>query len=297
VAALARRGATDVIAAALDLGQGAALDELRDVALGAGALRCHVFELRERLAAAFLWPALRAGALGIAGEPVVTALSAPCVAEAAVTVARLEHATAVAACATGVRGRQRLLAALRDLAPDLGVVTAGGVVDAADERNLWGRVRALAADEKAPILEAPVARRAAARVVVTIERGVPVALNQVAMAPVEIVDSLATLARDHALPGQIVDGGAEDPGRRWLVHAPAAIALHRACAAVAEQMLDARTQAFAAEAGREYAALVRDGRWFTPLRGGLDAFAAHIGEGVGGEVRMALDAGRIEVEA
>jgi argininosuccinate synthase len=296
VSTLARRAGTEVVAVALDLGQAAALDELRDVALAAGALRCHVFELRERLAAEFLWPALRAGALSAPGEPIVTALSAPCTAEAVVEVARLEHATAVAACAPAARARQRLLAALRDLTSDTGVVTVGGP-GTEDERNLWGRVRALGAEAIAPEEGAPAASIPAAEVVVTIERGVPVALNHVAMPPVELVDSLATIARGHGLTSRIVAGGADEPGRRWLVHAPAAFVLHEACAALIEQGLDARTQAFSAGVAQEYAALVRDGHWFTPLRRGLDAFAAHVRDGVAGEVRLSMREGRIEVEA
>ncbi len=43
--------------------------------------------------------------------------------------------------------------------------------------------------------------------------------------------------------------------------------------------------------------LVRDGHWFTRLRGGLDAFAAHVLEAASGEVRMTMQHGRIEVEA
>ena len=125
VSDLAARPGTTVVAVAIDVGQAVPLEELREIALAAGALRCHAFERRDRLADAYLWPALRAGIVGVAGEPVLTALSAPCVADAVVEVARLEQATAVAAAAAGARERQRLLAALRDLAPDLGVVAVG----------------------------------------------------------------------------------------------------------------------------------------------------------------------------
>jgi argininosuccinate synthase len=46
VAELSRRDAAEVIAVAVDVGQTAPLDELRDVALAAGAVRCHVFDRR-----------------------------------------------------------------------------------------------------------------------------------------------------------------------------------------------------------------------------------------------------------
>lgn len=290
VSDLVRRRATEVIAVAVDIGQAVPLDELRDVALGAGALRCHVFDRRDRLAERYLWPALRAGLLGVPGEPVVTALSAPCVAEVVVDVARLEQATAIAAAAPGPRERQRLLAALRDLAPELGVVTVGGGRDEKEEGNLWAHVRPVAAEE--PLRTAAAA--APSHVVVTIEHGLPVGLNRVAMAPAEVVDSLTTIARAHGVTPQVTHAA---DGRRWLVHAPAAETLHRACSALAERTCDEATRRFATDAAEAYAGLVRDGHWFTPLRGGLEAFAAHMLDAATGEVMMTMQHGRIEVGA
>jgi argininosuccinate synthase len=81
------------------------------------------------------------------------------------------------------------------------------------------------------------------------------------------------------------------------VQAPAALALHRACAAVAERTFDEATRDFAATAAAAYAGLVRDGHWFTPLRGGLEALAAHVLDLASGEVAMTMQHGRIEVGA
>jgi argininosuccinate synthase len=291
VAELSRRDAAEVIAVAVDVGQTAPLDELRDVALAAGAVRCHVFDRRERLAAHFLWPALRAGLLAVPGEPVVTALTAPCVAEVVVEVARFEHATAMAAAAPGPRERQRLLAALRDLTPELGIVAVGGGTGGGDERNLWARVHHIAAAGAFPA-DSAAAAAAPAHLVVTIEHGLPVAINRVPMPPAEIVDSLTAIARAHRVAPAPAVGPA---GERWLVDAPAAVALHCACAALAEQSLDDATQTFAADAAETYAGLVRDGHWFTPLRGGLEAFSAHVLDLASGEVAMTMQHRRIEV--
>jgi argininosuccinate synthase len=296
IAELAARPGATVIGVAVDVGQQVPLEALRDVALAAGAVRCHVFDRREGLADAFLWPALRAGAIGVAGEPILTALSAPCVAEVAVEVARLEEAGALVAAAAALRERQRLLAALRDLAPGLGVIAAGGA-SAAEERNLWAHVQALAPTHARPAEAAAPGPGGPAALVIRIERGVPVAVNGVAMTPLDIIDSLATIGRVHGIAPDVADGGAEAPGQRWLVEAPAAAVLHRACATLAEATLDAPALAFAAEAAEAYARLARDGRWFTRLRGGLDAFAAHVFGEVSGEVAMTMRQGRIEVAA
>jgi argininosuccinate synthase len=294
VSDLIRRHATEVVAVAVDIGQAVPLDELRRAALAAGAARCHVFDHRDRLAARFLWPALRAGTIGVSGEPVVTALSAPCVAETVVEVARLEGAAAVAATAPGARERQRLLAALRDLAPGLGVVTAAGARTPGDERNIWARVRGLDRTE-APALD-DASTTSPARLVVSIAHGWPVALNGVVMPPDGIVESLATIARVQGVTAEVAADG-DAPGQRWLVHAPAAVALDRACAAVAGRTLDEAARTFAGEAAAAYARLLRDGHWFTRLRGGLDAFAAHLFEAASGDVTMTIGERRIEVEA
>lgn len=295
VADLAGRGVA-VVGVAVDVGQGAPLEALRDAALAAGALRCHVFERRDRLADAFLWPALRIGAVGVDGEPIVTALSAPCVAETAVDVARIEGAGAVAAADASPRARQRLHAAVRGLAPDLGVVAVAVDPDL-DERNAWAHVRPLGVDDL-PSPPAVVAGAAPpARLTIGLKGGVPVALNGVAMTPAALVDAVATIARVHGVPGHVAAAGADAPGTRWRVHAPAAVALDRACAAVGDGRLDEPTRRFLSDSASTYARLVRDGRWFSPLRGGCDALAAHVFADVAGEVMMTMQHGRIEVTA
>ena len=46
-----------------------------------------------------------------------------------------------------------------------------------------------------------------------------------------------------------------------------------------------------------YAAVVRDGTWFSPVRAGLDAFVDRVLDPVTGEVRLRVVDGRIEVDA
>ena len=57
----------DVIAVALDLGDGVPLAQLRDGALAAGATRCHALDVREEFAREAVIPALRANALAEPG--------------------------------------------------------------------------------------------------------------------------------------------------------------------------------------------------------------------------------------
>ena len=53
----------EVVTLTLDLGQGRVLEEVRDRALAAGAVRAHVLDVREEFAANFIVPALKADAV------------------------------------------------------------------------------------------------------------------------------------------------------------------------------------------------------------------------------------------
>ena len=59
--------------------------------------------------------------------------------------------------------------------------------------------------------------------------------------------------------------------------------------------LDRATQHFKQKLSLDYAELVYDGKWFTPLREALDAFVSKTQETVTGEVKVRLWKGRIDV--
>ena len=60
---LAEKYNAEVICATLDLGQGKELESVRERALAAGAIRCHVLDVREEFADRYILPALQAGAM------------------------------------------------------------------------------------------------------------------------------------------------------------------------------------------------------------------------------------------
>jgi len=286
---LAARPGLEVVAVAIDVGTGTALEALRDVALVAGARRCHVVDCLEPLAAGVLWPALRAGALGVAGPPVLTALSMPAVAETVAEICRHEQATSSAVWADDPGDRQRLRALLKAVAPALGLVAVTAAAPLAATANAWARVEPAGDGEAAP---RPLAA-GVAEVRIGFERGHPVSLNDVAMTPGELIDSLATIIRAHGAGTWTVRGD----GRAWTVHAPAALALHLACEALTAPLFDAPTSAMATTVAEAYAAVVRDGQWFSPVRAGLDAFVDRVLDPATGDVRLRVVDGRIEVNA
>ena len=86
----------DVVAVMVDLGQGTELHATRERALALGARRAHVIDARERFAASFILPALRADACHETGVPMAEALSRPLIAQILVEIAAIERADAVA---------------------------------------------------------------------------------------------------------------------------------------------------------------------------------------------------------
>ena len=78
----ARHGA-EVIAMTLDLGQGKELEDVRDRALAAGAVRAHVLDVREEFASGYVVPALKADALYEDRYPMATSLGRPLIAQEA----------------------------------------------------------------------------------------------------------------------------------------------------------------------------------------------------------------------
>lgn len=292
----------EVVAVTLDLGQGRALEAVRDRALALGALRAHVLDARESFARSFVLPALRADALHDGRVPMALALSRPLIAEKLVELAGIERASAVAHTGHATGGTSTLDVLLGSIAPGLPVLTpardwalstdalaafahAHGLGILLDEprmeQNFWGRsVRT--ADGSAAVLppatgESPAGE--AAFVDITFVRGLPTALNGVPLPLIELVASLGILTATHG----IGRGGA---GHLWC-EAPAAVLLHAAHRELTRAVSgDAELRACSAEATARYVRLVEDGRWFSPLREGLDAYFSSVQSRVNGHVRL-----------
>src|SRR5256714_4696471 len=120
---LAERTGAEVIAVAVDVGQGGEdLDEIRQRALACGAVEAEVVDARAEFAADFCLPALRANALYMDRYPLVAALSRPLIAGHLVAAARKHGGTIVSHGCTGKGNDQvRFEVGIAALAPDLKV--------------------------------------------------------------------------------------------------------------------------------------------------------------------------------
>src|SRR5438067_2214629 len=96
----------DVIAVAVDVGQGSDLEAVRGRALETGAVEAHIVDARDELASDFLAPALKANALYQQKYPLVSSLSRPVICRHLVAAARRSGARFVAHGCTGKGNEQ-----------------------------------------------------------------------------------------------------------------------------------------------------------------------------------------------
>src|SRR5262245_55339191 len=167
IAWLVEQHEAEVVALLLDFGQGRELEALRDRALAAGAARAHVLDVADQFAARFLLPTLKAGALCLNGRPSAPGLARMACAEKLVEIAGIEQ-TNVAAHAYGA-GEHSLPTAIRALDAALTVIAV--------PQPVLGS----AAPFEPPSGAASNPRSEAAIVELTFGRGVPTAINGVAM--------------------------------------------------------------------------------------------------------------------
>ena len=129
-----------------------------------------------------------------------------------------------------------------------------------------------------------------ARVNISFERGTPVAINDVAMPFADLIHSLTAIAGAHGV-------GRIERSARVVVEAPAAVVLQAAHASLQERVTSPELQRLAQLVGRQYAGMLHDGLWFTPMRDALDVFVNKVQDGVTGVVCLELFNGRCEVLA
>ena len=321
-----------VVAFSADLGQGDELEPLRDKAIRTGAENIHIRDLREEFVNDFIFPALRANATYQSGYPLHTALGRPLIAKELVRVAREENCDSVAHGCTGKGNDQvRFETGVAALAPDLKVLAplrewslktredeidyalANGIdVPVTKEspysldRNIWGCAiecgeledpwvapPADAYQMTTDPLEAP---DKPDEVVVGFVKGVPVSLNGRPMNGVELIQDLNELAGAHGV-GRIdmVEDRVVGIKSREIYEAPAATTLLAAHQALEELAISKPVRQLQDVMTLQYADMIYTGRWFTDVRGALDAFFAQAQEYVSGEARVKLYKGSAAV--
>lgn len=315
-----------------DLGQKKELIGVAGKAKALGAVGIHIADLREEFVRDYIFPALKAGALYEGSYPMATALGRPLLAKALVDVARREGCDTVVHGCTGKGNDQvRFEMAIAALAPDLKVIApvrewefgsrdeeieycrSRGIEVMATkaspysiDENLWG-TSIECGDLEDPRVEPPAdayqstvspldAPDTPVEVTIEFEKGIPVSLDGVRLSGVELIDRLNEIAGAHGV-GRIdlVENRLVGIKSRELYEAPAATVLHFAHRELERLTLDRDTTHYKAKISQDYANLIYNGLWFSPLREALDAFIEKTQQVVGGHVSLRLYKGNVSV--
>jgi argininosuccinate synthase len=328
---LAERTGAEVIAVAVDVGQGGEdMNVIRERALACGAVEAEVIDAREEFAADFCLPALRANALYMDRYPLVSALSRPLIVGHLVAAARKHGGTIVSHGCTGKGNDQvRFEVGIGALAPDLKVIapardfawTRDKAIAYADEKglpidvttkspysidqNLWGRAVETGFLEdiwNAPIEDLyaytadPTEPRDPDELVITFDAGVPVAIDGETVTPYQAVVELNRRAGAQGVGRlDMVEDRLVGIKSREVYEAPGAIALITAHQELENVTVERDVARFKRGVDQRWGELVYDGLWFSPLKHALDAFIDDTQKYVSGEVRLALHGGRAVV--
>ena len=314
----------EVVALAVDVGQGGDFEEIRRRALDAGAVDSVVVDAKVEMAEQFVVPAIAANARYEGKYPLVSALSRPVIVRHLVAEARRQGADGVAHGCTGKGNDQvRFEVGTRALAPDLEILAPARVwgmtradcvdyaarhgipVEATKEKvysideNLWGRAIECgeledpwaAPPEDAFTLTRPTATEGR-EVVVGFEAGVPVSLDGRRLSVEEVVAELGSVVGSYGW-GRIdmVENRRVGIKSRETYECPAALALVLAHSDLEDLTLERDVAHEKARLEPRWAELVYDGLWFSPLKEALDAFFSSTQRHVTGEVRLALGPG------
>jgi argininosuccinate synthase len=323
----------DVVAVCGDIGQGGEeLDGLKEKALKTGASEVYVEDMREEFVTEYLWKLVRSGGVYEHKYLLGTSIARPLLAKRQAEVALKTGCDALAHGCTG-KGNDpvRFELTYKAIAPHLPVIAPWrewDIVSREDaieyakshnvpiaqsttkiysrDRNIWhishegGELEdpANAAPEHIWMLsKSPAdAPSKASEVSIGFEAGVPVSLNgQHQLSGVALLEELNKIGGENAI-GRIdlVENRFVGMKSRGCYETPGGTLLMAAARELEALTLDRTTLHYKQKLALDYAEMVYNGLWFTPLRESLDAFFEKVSEPVTGEITIRLYKGNLE---
>ena len=320
----------EIITVTGNLGQKKELRGLSKKAYKTGAKKVFIKDLTREFVYDYVFPALKAGALYEQAYPLATALGRPLLAKTLVEIAKIAGASMVAHGCTGKGNDQvRFEVAIAALAPELEIiaplriwefksreeeieyarrhnipVTATVHSPYSIDENIWGTSIECGVLED-PMIEPPAdayqhtvspeeAPDRPTVVTIEFEEGIPIGLDGKMLDGVEILEQLNDLGGKNGI-GRIdlIENRLVGIKSRELYEAPAATILHFAHTELERLTLDKAVFQYKQHVAQEYANLIYNGLWFSPLKQALDAFVDETQGTVSGLVKARLYKGNI----
>jgi argininosuccinate synthase len=319
----------EVICYCADLGQEEELGGLEEKALKSGASKVFIEDLREEFIRDYILPTIQAGAVYERKYLLGTSMARPLIAKRQVEIAEQEGADAVAHGCTG-KGNDQVRFELTYMAlnPKLTVIAPWrewnirsredairyahkhNIPITATEKKIYSRDRNIwHLSHEGGVLEDPwnepeedmfvltIAPEQAPDepeyVVLSFEQGMPVALNGDQMSLVDLLCSLNALGGKHGIGRvDLVENRLVGMKSHGVYETPGGTILQTAHRELESLTLDRETLHYKDRVALEYAELVYNGRWFTPLKQHLDRFFQSTQANVTGDVRLKLFKGQ-----
>lgn len=323
----------EIIAVSGDVGQNDELEGLEEKAIKTGASKCIVMDLKEEFVQDYIYPTLKAGAKYEGEYLLGTSFARPIIAKGLCEIAAKEKADAICHGATGKGNDQvRFELAIKAFLPDIKIIapwrewnikSREEEIDYAEkhniplkinretnyskDKNLWHLSHEgldLENPENMPDYSKPKflemttppckAPDVCTKVTIGFEKGKPITLNGKKKTGVEMVTELNKIAGDNGVGlVDIVENRLVGMKSRGVYETPGGTVLYRAHEVLETLCLDKDTAHYKSIIALEYADLVYNGKWFSPLREALDAFVEKTQENVTGSVTLALYKGNI----
>lgn len=323
----------EIIAISGDVGQGTELDGLEEKAIKTGASKLYIEDLKQEFVTDYIFPTLKAGAKYEGEYLLGTSFARPIIAKRIVGIAQIEGCDAICHGCTGKGNDQvRFELTIKAFAPEMKIIAPWRewTIKSRDEeidyaiahnvplkinretnyskdKNLW-HLSHEGLDLEDPKNEPQYKKQGflemgvcpelapdrAQYVTISFEKGVPVAIDNKKLNPVDIVLTLNKLGGENGIGlSDLVENRLVGMKSRGVYETPGGTILYRAHEILESLCLDRDTAHYKRLLAEQFAELVYYGKWFTPLREAISAFVDKTQETVTGDVRLKLYKGNI----
>lgn len=321
----------DVIAVCINVGQDAELVGLRERALKMGVSKVYVEDVKDEFMEEYVFPMIQSGAIYESKYYLGTSIARAVIAKTLVKIALKEKAVAICHGCTGKGNDQiRFELGIAALAPHLKVIAPWRIWDISSreeeiayleerglevpmkkedsysrDRNMW-HISHEGLDLEDPwnaphyekLLKLGVSPEQAPDeptfITLTFKNGVPTHLNGVEIKPSLLLEKLNELGGANGIGIEdIVENRVVGMKSRGVYETPGGTILYKAHDELEHLTLDRETYRYKQEVALQYADLIYNGKWFTPLREALGAFVTSTQKVVTGEVKLKLYKGNI----
>lgn len=321
----------DVIAVCINVGQDEELIGLEERALNLGVSKVYVEDVKDEFMTEYVLPMVQSGAVYESKYYLGTSIARAIIAKTLVRIALKENAVAICHGCTGKGNDQiRFELGIAALAPHLQVIAPWRIWDISSreeeieylekrglpvpmkkddsysrDRNMWHishegleledpwnapnyeyLLKLGVSPEKAP--------DQATIISLTFNQGIPTHLDGIAMAPSALLEKLNELGGANGIGIEdIVENRVVGMKSRGIYETPGGSILYAAHQELEHLTLDRETYRYKQEVALQFADLIYNGKWFTPLREALQAFVLSTQKVVTGKVKLKLYKGNI----